>query len=140
MQGCHQRWKELMTELYNRSAERDKRQSLRNNMPPAERLLWGRLRKKQLEGFKFRRQYSIGAFVVDFYGPGLKLAIEVDGASHVGKAAQVYDAERQAFLESKGVRVLRFTNQQVYKELDGVVATIAQVVKELRSPPLARGD
>jgi very-short-patch-repair endonuclease len=129
-----------MTELYNRSAERYKRSALRNNMPPAEKLLWRRLRGKQLEGCKFRRQYSIGAFVVDFYVPELKLAIEVDGDSHAGEAAQVYDAERQAFLESKGTRVIRFTNQQVYGELEGVVEAILQLVKELRSPPLARGE
>ena len=121
-----------MTRLFNRSSERDKRRSLRSNMPLAEKLLWGRLRGKQVEGCKFRRQYSIGAFVVDFYAPELKLAIELDGDSHAGADAQMYDAERQAFLESKGVRVVRFTNQQVYEALAGVVDAIALVVREMR--------
>jgi very-short-patch-repair endonuclease len=121
-----------MTQLYNKTAERDKRRSLRNNMPPAEKLLWARLRGRQVKECKFRRQYSISAFVVDFYVPELKLAIEIDGESHVGEDAQVYDFERQAFLESKGTRFLRFTNQQVYQDLDAVVSAIAQMVDKIR--------
>jgi very-short-patch-repair endonuclease len=124
-----------MTELYNKTSEKDKRQSLRNNMPPAEKLIWNRLKGKQIEGCKFRRQYSISAFVVDFYVPELRLAIEIDGSSHVGAAAQAYDAERQTFLESKGTKFLRFTNQQVYEELDAVIESIGLVVCELRREP-----
>lgn len=121
-----------MTKLYNKSSEREKRQLLRSNMPPAEKLVWARLRGRQVEDCKFRRQYSIGGFVVDFYAPELKLAIEIDGESHVGEDAQAYDAERQAFLEAKGTHVLRFTNQQVYEELDGVVEEIDLAVKNRR--------
>jgi very-short-patch-repair endonuclease len=121
-----------MTELYNKSSEKLKRQTLRNNMPPAERAIWERLRGRQVENCKFRRQYSIAEFVVDFYVPELKLAIEIDGDSHLGEQAQTYDAERQAFLESKGTCFLRFTNRQVYEELDGVVEAIAQMVVRLR--------
>lgn len=122
-----------MTKLYNKASERDKRKLLRNNMPLAEKLIWAKLRGRQVEGCKFRRQYSIDAFVVDFYAPELKLAIEIDGDSHSGDDAQAYDAERQAFLESKGTRVLRFTNQQIYKELDAVVEAISLAVGEMRS-------
>ncbi len=129
-----------MTKLYNQSSERDKRRSLRNNMPPAEKLLWAKLRSRQVEECKFRRQYSVGPFVVDFYGPALKLVIEVDGDSHIGEDAQTYDADRQVFLQSKGMRVVRFTNQQVYQDLDGVVEAIALLIHDLRSPPLPRGD
>jgi very-short-patch-repair endonuclease len=121
-----------MTELYNKSSEKLKRQTLRNNMPPAEKLIWARLRGRQVENCKFRRQYSIAEFVVDFYVPELKLAIEIDGHSHFGEQAQTYDAERQAFLESKGTYFLRFTNQQVYEELDGVIEAIARRVIQLR--------
>ena len=70
--------------------------------------------------------------MVDFYAPELKLAIEIDGESHAGDDAQAYDAERQAFLEAKGTHVLRFTNQQVYEELDGVVVAIASAIKNWR--------
>ena len=121
-----------MTKLYNKTSERKKRRSLRSNMPSAEKLVWARLRGRQVENCKFRRQYNIGGFVVDFYAPELKLAIEIDGESHAGDDAQAYDAERQTFLESKGTCVLRFTNQQVYEELDGVVVAIASAIKNWR--------
>ena len=71
-----------MTEFYNRETEKDKRRELRNSMPKAEVLLWMRLKGRQLLGCKFRRQYSIGAFVTDFYSPEIKLGIERDGDSH----------------------------------------------------------
>ncbi|WP_107668603.1 endonuclease domain-containing protein [Cyanothece sp. BG0011] len=122
-----------MTQIYNKSSEKEKRRSLRNNMPPAEQLLWARLRRRQVEGVKFRRQYSIGPFVVDFYVPELRLAIEVDGPSHFTPETKVYDTERQAFIESFGNRFLRFTNRQVYQELDAVVEAIAFTIREMRN-------
>jgi very-short-patch-repair endonuclease len=127
----------LMTELYNKTSEKEKRRSLRNNMPPAEKIVWEKLRNRQIEGCKFRRQYSIDRFVIDFYAPELKLVIEIDGDSHFQDGAQVYDYERQSFLESSGTRFLRFTNQQVYENLAGVITSIAQTVCQLRNltPP-----
>jgi very-short-patch-repair endonuclease len=124
-----------MTELYNKASEKVKRQLLRNQMPLAEQIIWERLRGKQVSGCKFRRQYSIDVFVVDFYTPELKLAIEIDGESHTGEQAQAYDAERQMFLESKGTRFLRFTNQQVMENLDQVIEIIERIIVELRTSP-----
>lgn len=121
-----------MTKLYNQSSEREKRRSLRNNMPLAEQIIWARLRGRQIEDCKFRRQYSIAAFVIDFYAPEIKLAIELDGDSHTQDGMPDYDLKRQAFLESKGTTVLRFTNHQVYIELAGVLAAIGQTVRQLR--------
>ncbi|MDZ7955423.1 endonuclease domain-containing protein [Nostoc sp. DedQUE09] len=123
-----------MTELYNKTSEKEKRRSLRNNMPSAEKIVWERLKNRQIDGCKF---YSIDVPVVDFYCPELKLAIEIDGNSHFQEGAQVYDYERQCFLESKGTCFLRFTNQQVYQELEGAIAMIAQTVCQLRkiTPP-----
>jgi very-short-patch-repair endonuclease len=121
-----------MTKLYNKSSEKFKRQSLRNNIPPAEKLLWEKLRRRQVEDCKFRRQYSIAAFVVDFYSPELKLVIEVDGESHFVEGAQEYDQERDTFLISKGTQILRFTNSHVYEKLDGVLVVIAQKIHQLR--------
>jgi very-short-patch-repair endonuclease len=148
-----------MTTLYNQSSEKFKRQALRNNMPTAERIIWDWLRCKQVEGCKFRRQYSIDVFVIDFYAPELKLAIEIDGDSHFQEGVPEYDHERQLFLESKGAKFLRFTNQEIYKNLDGVLERIREVVclmrddptlalpllrggdkKEIRSSPLVRGN
>ncbi|MGD0919462.1 MAG: DUF559 domain-containing protein [Thermodesulfobacteriota bacterium] len=71
-----------MTKIYNRTVEENNRKILRKNMPKAEVILWSRLKGKRLDGYKFRRQFSVAQFVVDFYCPRLKLAIEVDGDSH----------------------------------------------------------
>ena len=124
-----------MTKLYNKTSEKDKRQSLRNNMPPAEQLVWARLKGKQIENCKFRRQYSVGAFVIDFYTVEIKLAIEIDGDSHFTDGAEVADRERQSSIESSGIKFLRFTNRQVYKELDAVIDAISQMVCTLRGLP-----
>lgn len=124
-----------MTKLYNRTSEKAKRQQLRRNMTKAEFILWQKLKGKQLEGVKFRTQYSVGQFIVDFYCTELKLAIEIDGESHFLLGAQEYDQERQAFIESVGIRFLRFTNDEVYGNLEGVLERIIQKIGELRNDP-----
>jgi very-short-patch-repair endonuclease len=124
-----------MTELHNKTSEKEKRRLLRNNMTLAEMIVWEKLKGRQVEGCKFRRQYSIGAFVIDFYAPELRLAIEIDGNSHFQDGAQAYDYERQMFLESKGTQFLRFTNQQVYEYLEVVLQIITQTVCSIRTPP-----
>jgi very-short-patch-repair endonuclease len=121
-----------LTQLYNKVSERDKRRSLRTNMPQAEGLVWARLRDRQVEGYKFRRQYSVGAFVVDFYCPELKLAIEIDGPSHRMDGVPEYDAQRQLFLEGKGITVLRVTNARVYQDLDAAIGLIIAAIGVLR--------
>ena len=81
-------------------------------------------------GVKFRRQYSVGSFVVDFYSTELRLAIEVDGESHIKQTSQEYDRERQSFIEQFGFVFLRFTNNDVYKNLNRVMLRIMEVVEE----------
>ena len=124
-----------MTKLYNRTSEKAKRQQLRRNMTKAEFLLWQKLRCKQLEGVKFRSQYGVDRFVVDFYCTELKLAIEIDGESHFQDGVQEYDQERQVFIELLGIRFLRFTNDDVYRNLEGVLERIIQKIGELRNDP-----
>ena len=124
-----------MTKLYNRTSEKAKRQQLRRNRTKAEFMLWQKLKGKQLEGVKFRSQYGVGWFVVDFYCTELKLAIEVDGESHFQDSAQEYDWERQAFIESVGIRFLRFTNDEVYGNLEGVLERIIEKIGEFRDNP-----
>ncbi len=119
-----------MTRIYNRKAQTPTRRRLRREAPKAERLLWWQLRGKQLDGLKFRRQYGVGEYVIDLYCPAAKLAVEADGESHFEPAARLDDAQRQAFIESLGIRVLRFTNPQVHDKLDGVVEEIWRVVGE----------
>jgi very-short-patch-repair endonuclease len=96
-----------VTEYFNRSQEKDLRRFLRSEMPPAEKLLWAKLRRKQLSGMKFRRQYSVGCFVLDYYCAAAKLGIELDGDTHFTPRAKEYDQARRTFIESFGIRLLR---------------------------------
>jgi very-short-patch-repair endonuclease len=100
-------------------------------MSRAEVLLWSKLKGKQVAGVKFRRQYGVGPYVVDFYAPSLKFAIEVDGDSHFGGGAEERDRKRQLYLESFGIRCVRFTNEDVFRRLDLVVDEILVAVKRL---------
>jgi len=103
-------------------------------MPLAEVILWSRLRGKQLGGYKFRRQFSIEWFVTDFYCPELKLALEIDGDSHYRKDAEFSDREREAYIEAFGIRFIRFTNKEVYENIDGVLLKIRGKISEITSP------
>ena len=101
---------------------RTRARGLRQPQTPAEQELWTRLRNRQLGGFKFRRQHPIGRFIVDFYCAACRLVVEIDGDSH---AAQLeYDAARTAWLNEQGYHVIRFTNRDVYRHMDGVLETI----------------
>ena len=121
----------LMNRVFNLTSEKEKRRVLRNNVPLAESVLWARLRREQIMGLRFRRQVSVGAFVLDFYCPALKLAIEIDGSSHDGGDAQEYDINRQPWIEQYGVRFLRFKNEEVQHNIEYVVQSIAAKVAEL---------
>jgi len=101
---------------------------LRRNSTDAERKLWNVLRNRQLNGFKFRKQVEIDAYIVDFLCPALRLVIEVDGGQHTPER----DARRTAFLESQGFRVIRFWNNDVLENLDGVWTRIEEA---LSTPP-----
>lgn len=122
-----------MTEVFNRTEVKGKRRALRNEMPHSEVLIWTRLRRKQVLGCRFRRQYSVGPYVLDFYCPSLKLAIEIDGDSHLAVEAQANDRERQISIEALGIRFLRFTNGEVFENMDGVVDTVRETVMGLRN-------
>ncbi|MEM6714807.1 MAG: endonuclease domain-containing protein [Cyanobacteria bacterium P01_C01_bin.147] len=122
-----------MTDVFNQRADIEKRRRLRQNATPAEQLVWQRLRDRQVENCKFRRQYSVDAFVLDFYCPELRLAIEIDGDSHNSEEAVAYDLARQRTIEALGIQFLRFTNREVSGQLDVVIEQIAQTVRDLRS-------
>ncbi|NJM70842.1 MAG: DUF559 domain-containing protein [Scytonema sp. RU_4_4] len=121
-----------MTQLYNKDSEKDKRRLLRQNITKAEKLIWEKIRDRQLENCKFRRQYSIDKFVIDFYSSELRLAIEIDGESHFREDAAECDKARQEFIELAGIKFIRFTNNDVYANLSGVLESIAQNIKNLR--------
>jgi len=107
------------------------RKKLRVDQTSAESVLWSRLRKKQLLGVKFHRQFSVGNYILDFFSPLINLAIELDGSQHADKDVALYDLERTAFLNKLNIKVIRFWNNQVFNDLDAVLETICQ---QLRTP------
>ena len=125
-----------MTLHYTQTRQRERRRTLRSKATAAERRLWLRLQRKQL-GAKFRRQYSVDAFVVDFYAPSCKLAIEVDGDSHFSSEGIAYDSERTSYLGKFVIAVIRFTNAEIFENLNAAVERIAAAVRQRSQPPLA---
>jgi very-short-patch-repair endonuclease len=107
--------------------------SLRRNPTDAERKLWQALRRKQVEGFRFRRQHPIGPYVVDLVCLSEKLVIEVDGGQHASQLER--DTQRTRWLESRGYRVLRFWNHDVLRNTRGVVETILEAANRREGPP-----
>ncbi len=103
----------------------EKARELRKNMTTAEELLWDRLKGKQLNGCKFRRQHPIDEFIADFYCHNEKLIIEVDGEYHNLEEQRTYDVKRNAELEQFGITVLRFTNKEVEDNIEKVLQGIA---------------
>jgi very-short-patch-repair endonuclease len=130
-----------MTQHFNRRSERAKRKALRHNATGAEQRLWQHLRAQQI-GAKFRRQYSVDAYVLDFYAPRVKLAIEVDGDSHFTSEAIEHDRERTTCLNRFGIEVLRFTNLEILENIEGVLARIDEAIKTTSPGPslVWRGD
>src|SRR6516164_5492560 len=106
--------------LYNAPEMKDRRRELRKTPTLAERMLWERLRGRRFRGLRFLRQYSVQEFILDFYCPALRLAIEVDGAGHQGEAA-TYDRERDAILTAHNIQIVRFWNEQVLGDIDSVL-------------------
>ena len=109
---------------------------LRREQTDAERLLWSLLRDRRFMGCKFRRQHPIEPYVVDFYCHAARLAIELDGGEHNEPAARARDEERTRFLEARGIRVLRFWNNEVFNNLEGVLQTIYEAL----TPTLSQGE
>lgn len=113
-----------MTEKRSTPKIMHKAWEMRRNLTPAERKLWGYLRAHRLGGVGFRRQHAIGNYITDFCAPSKMLIIELDGSQHLEQ--KEYDAERTAFLESKGYRVLRFYNNDVMKDIDKVLEVVLE--------------
>ena len=100
--------------------------TLRSNLTDGERILWSRLRDLKQIGLHFRRQAAFDKYVADFCCHSAKLIVELDGDQHGSDANVAYDAERTAYLNARGYRVLRFTNGEVLRECDRVVDSIVQ--------------
>ena len=117
----------------NKSCYKNRRIELRSkNQTEAERRLWLKLRKEQL-GVKFRRQYNIDYYIVDFYCHELKLIIELDGYIHGEEENRKKDLIRQKYLESKGYKVLRYQNDQIRYEAYNVLTNIYYIIRQLQT-------
>src|SRR5690349_2774015 len=101
------------------------RRRLRRALTPAEAALWSILRGSALQGRKFRRQHSVGPYVVDFYCAGERVVVELDGAAHDSRQQAMRDEQRTVYLKSKGLRVIRIENREVFENPEGVLAHIA---------------
>lgn len=108
----------------------ERRKELRHNQADAELKLWGFLRNRQFYGLKFYRQFSIGPYIVDFYCSSKKLAIELDGSQHLEKENMGKDQERNEYLNHLGITVVRFMNNEVLGNGEGVMEKIGQVMND----------
>ncbi len=106
---------------------RSRAHELRSNMTDAERRLWTALRRKQIAGHRFRRQMPLGPYIVDFFCPALRLIIEVDGGQRTDSPV---DEQRDLWMESQGFQVVRFWNNDVLQNLEGVIARLAAICQE----------
>ncbi|MBI5658474.1 MAG: endonuclease domain-containing protein [Nitrosomonadales bacterium] len=118
---------------YNRGLKTHAR-ALRQCMTDAEQTLWSKLRRKQIHGVQFYRQKPLGCYIVDFYAPKARLVIELDGSQHFEQEHAQRDAVRDGYLQGVGLRVLRFDNLQVLRELEAVLGEVARVVGERVNP------
>ncbi|MBE9553117.1 MAG: endonuclease domain-containing protein [Proteobacteria bacterium] len=120
-----------------------KAKELRQNRTEAEKRLWERLRRKRIDGFSFRQQAPIGKYIIDFVCFEPNLVVELDGGQHAGQVE--YDTRRTEWLESQGFRVLRFWNNEVFENIEGVEEVIQAALRSpggahpLPNPPPSRG-
>ncbi|MCR5886570.1 endonuclease domain-containing protein [Hymenobacter sp. J193] len=117
---------------HNRQELKGSRRELRSNLTPAEATLWKSLQNGQLDGRKFRRQHSVGPYVLDFYCPAERLAIELDGQGHFDVVGQGRDETRTAYLSSLGIYVVRVENKLVFEQLAWVLQGIRQAFWDTR--------
>jgi len=129
--GAERSWRHVPQEHFARA------RTLRKEMTDAERRLWHRLRGEQL-GVKFRKQHPIGPYIVDFYSWQAGLVVELDGETHATPEARAYDQERDNYLQSLGLSVLRFSNREVFTNLEGVLEAITIVLDQ--TEPSERHD
>ncbi len=119
-----------MPEIHNNNALLKNRKLLRNYSTPAEGVLWRWLKNSQLEGRKFRRQHSVGRYILDFYCPAELLAVELDGATHYTLGGSNNDFERDKNLASLNITVVRIENRRVFNNIAGVLEEIKMHFKQ----------
>lgn len=114
---------------YNNPNFIGRRRVLRENQSEVERLMWHYLCGKQFYGLKFFRQYGVGSYILDFYSPAKRLAVEIDGGQHNKNKQEIIDRRRTEYLKNKNIKVLRFWNNEVLNNIDGVLEKIKEAIK-----------
>ena len=123
------------TQQYNQPKQKELRRQLRKGGEAPEAVLWTMLKGRQVEGMKFRRQFGVGPYVLDFYCPEIKLGIELDGASHFMSNNFAYDDVRTEYLfREHGIRIMRFENRTLFYNPEGVVESIVKMIHKLSQP------
>lgn len=130
----------MSDQINNLKYLKQNRRDLRNNLTPAEASLWTLLKSKQLEGRKFRRQHSVGNYILDFYCTAERLAIELDGAHHFTEKGMHYDEERTAYLNSVDIRVIRFENKLVFIDPEYILKEIKSNFRNTSTTPSRSAD
>jgi len=125
-----------MTKHYNKSSQTDKRRKLRQNQTNAEELVWRFLRNRQMLGYKFKRQYSVDHFVIDFYCPELKLAVEIDGGTHNNPEQKKKDIGRQKYLEAFNIKFVRIKDEELFGNPNKAFNKIERAIKLIRKTTL----
>lgn len=118
-----------INKLHNREFLKGRRKELRSAMTPAEAYLWSKINKGQLDGRKFRRQHSVGKYIMDFYCPSEKLSVELDGINHFSEEAVEYDKKRTDYLNTYNIQVIRFENAEVFDMTEEVLSRIKACFK-----------
>ena len=124
---------------HNQPEQLEERRRLRHKSTPEEWALWQTLKGKQIEGLKWRRQFSTGAYILDFYCPSAKICIEVDGIQHQTEEHQAHDRRKDAYLAKEGIRVIRVPNNAVWHDsdmiIDAILDVLGQQIKDSQSSP-----
>lgn len=116
--------------LFNNQSLKNRRRELRINQTDAEKKLWEFLRGKRFQGLKFHRQFSVGEYILDFYCPKLRTGIELDGSQHKENETILYDKDRAKILQASNIKVIRFWNNEVENNIEGVLEKIFLEIKK----------
>ncbi len=120
--------------IFQNSILRDRRKELRKNATEAEKILRQFLKGSKLGGLKFTRQYSVGPYILDFYCPKVRLAIELDGEQHKNPEARIYDKDRDDYLRNANIQTIRFWNDEIISSPEGALKSILSTASEGRPP------
>lgn len=129
-----------MTRIYNKKEKKEQRKELRSYGTKYEATMWLLLKNRQIEGMKFRRQFSVGEYILDFYCPELKLAIELDGQDHYSIDGSYKDRVRDEWLSTQGITILRIENCAIFENQHAVIELLKETVLRLKSSAQNRGQ